>query len=177
MTAAISPPRRERNGRRQRQTTKAEIEAAQRAREEAEKAVVMSQPHRRGSTDQKCTTALGRFVLAHKLREELYLAGEEYAGLVRRWRLTVAAIRVEGHKAIGSAQGDLDRDAIERLTNRVSAADGTLKRLGAYPWVRHVVIDHPTEDIRALPPEARPLIIDGLFALAVHFGMLPPGRG
>jgi hypothetical protein len=49
-----------------------------------EKLTVLSQPHRRGEReDQKQESPLGRFVIRHKLREELYDAGNEYAGMVR----------------------------------------------------------------------------------------------
>jgi hypothetical protein len=49
-----------------------------------EKLTVLAQPHRRGEReDQKQASPLGRFVMRHKLREELYDAGNEYAGMVR----------------------------------------------------------------------------------------------
>ncbi len=48
--------------------------------------VVLAQPHRRGNTDQKCSSALGRLVLARKLRSEVYDAGNEYADIVLAWR-------------------------------------------------------------------------------------------
>jgi hypothetical protein len=51
-----------------------------------EMAVVLAQPHRRGSEDKRCASALGRFVLAQGLRSEVYDAGIEYAALVNRWR-------------------------------------------------------------------------------------------
>jgi len=49
-----------------------------------EKLTVLSQPHRRGELeDPKQESPLGRFVMRHKLRQELYDAGNEYAGMVR----------------------------------------------------------------------------------------------
>jgi hypothetical protein len=49
-----------------------------------EKLTVLAQPHRRGEReDQKQESPLGRFVMRHRLRTELYDAGIEYAGMVR----------------------------------------------------------------------------------------------
>lgn len=76
---------RERNGRIQRPTTVAQIEAAEAEQRRHEMSVVLAQPHRRGDEDQLCASALGRFVKAHGLRRELYDAGEQYANLKRQW--------------------------------------------------------------------------------------------
>jgi hypothetical protein len=154
------------------QPTKAEREAAEKAREQAEKATVLAQPHRRGDTDQRCESALGSFVIRNKLRSELYDAGQAYADLVRRWRLVIGGVRIEGHKSLGADQHEVTRELADKLTKRVDEADNVLRRCRAYPWVRHIVVDYPTKDIRALPREAQPVITAGLFELAVHFGLL-----
>lgn len=60
-------------------------------RADAIRGVVLAQPHRRGNTDQRAESPWGRFCLragpGHRpLDREIYDAGEQYAGLKRRWR-------------------------------------------------------------------------------------------
>ena len=172
MTVSVSAPRREKNGRKQRSNTKAAIDAANRAREEREKSTVLSQPHRMGSTDQKCATALGSFCLKHKLADELYRAGDEYGLLVRRWQMVIANIKPEGHKGSGIQREDIGHEEARKLSTRREAADAVLKQCLAYPWVRHICVDFPAQDIRELPPSATRVITYGLLSLAVHFGMM-----
>lgn len=62
------------------------LAAMEQETEKAIKAVVLAQPHRRGNLDQMAESALGRLVMARKLRSEVYHAGNEYADIVRRWR-------------------------------------------------------------------------------------------
>lgn len=172
MTVNISPPKRYPGGKRvPPATTKAAIEAAQRAREEAEKAVVLNQPHRRGNNDQRCENALGRFCLQNKLAGELYDAGQQYASLVRQWRIAIANIHAEGHKNLGSKRDEITREEAEKITRRVLEAESALRRVNACAWVRHIAVDDKTGDERKLPKESRQVIIDGLLELAVHFGM------
>lgn len=173
---SISPPAREKNGRKQRDNTKAAREAADRAQRLKTQRTVMDQPHRQGSTDQKCATALGQFCMRYKLRDECYRAGEEYGMLHRRWQLVVGGIKPEGHKGSGNVQEEATRAIADRITAQLASAEGALRSAivpGAYPWVRHVVVDFPTGDIRELPSIARNPITYGLLALAVHFGMMP----
>lgn len=79
------PGAREPNGRIQRLTTVAQIEAAEAEQRRREMSVVLAQPHRRGDQSQLCASALGRFVQKHNLRREYYDAGEKYAALKRQW--------------------------------------------------------------------------------------------
>jgi hypothetical protein len=75
-----------------RQPTAAEREAASRARLNAEKCLVLAQPHRRQfGDDQLAESPLGRFVLRHKLRRELHDAGLDYARLRRHVRADICA--------------------------------------------------------------------------------------
>lgn len=79
--------KREPSGRLQRPTTMEALNAANAKKAIAETSVVLMQPHRRGSDARECATALGRFWLNLKTDNRVTLnAGEEYAGLVRRWR-------------------------------------------------------------------------------------------
>lgn len=177
MKSAISPPHREKNGRKQRPSA-AEIAAAQK---EAEAnalhqvvGLVLNQPHRMGDNDQRLHCALGRMCKRLKLRDELYRAGDEYAALVRRWLIAIGGIRPEGHKASGNSQEEITREIADKLTARLDEADAVLKRSGAYPWVRHICVDYPSQNVSELPPIAGAKARQGLFDLAVHFGMLKP---
>lgn len=106
MTHPISPPRRWKNGRKARPKAVAQIEEANRAREEVEMATVLAQPHRLGNRSQKCESALGRFCLAHKLREEIYSAGGEYASLKRKWRAAKGVPMSERMSGVGVEPDD-----------------------------------------------------------------------
>lgn len=174
--ASISPKHREPNGRAKRDNTKAALEAADRAQRLKVQKTVMDQPHRQGSTDQKCATALGQFCMRYKLRDECYRAGEEYGLLHRRWQMVIAGIKPEGHKGSGNVQEEVTQELARKLTSRVEDAEDALRSAivpNAYPWVRHITVDFPTQDIRELPAISRNPITYGLLALAVHFGMLP----
>lgn len=170
---SISPPHREKNGRRKR-ATRTEIAEAQKRAEQKEQDQVLSQPHRRGDGDQRLHCALGQACKRLKLREELYRAGDEYATLVRYWRVSIASIASQGHTASGIPTEPITRELADKLTARLEAADNVLKRSGAYPWVRHICVDYPVQDIRQFPPAGLPKIQQGLFDLAIHFGMLKP---
>lgn len=173
MKPAISPKPREANGRHKRDRTKEALEAADRAQRLKNMATVLSQPHRLGDTDQRLESALGRFCKHHRLRDECWRAGEEYWLDVRRWQMVVASIKAEGHKASGNVQGETTREEADKLTKKVLRADEELKYYNSYPYVRHICVDFRTQDIRELPASFTPAIIRGLFALGVHYGMLP----
>jgi hypothetical protein len=64
---------------------------------------VLQQPHRKGERDQRAVSAFGRFTLRHKLRAELYNAGETYAGLLRQWRMA-KGVPVQGRGAPGAGR-------------------------------------------------------------------------
>ncbi|MFN7610398.1 MAG: hypothetical protein ACK5QX_05595 [bacterium] len=170
---SISPVIRERNGRRKRPTTKADIEAAQRAAEERQKATVLAQPHRRGNTDQKCVWPLGQFAILCKARgnwdEALYHAGNEYSALVRRWRLAKGIPDPSAGKARGTGK-DTDPDVIVRLEAQWRDAESYVKTMGGmreYAAVRTLCADH-----QELPDEAHGYAVRGLRLLAKYFGML-----
>jgi hypothetical protein len=133
--------------------------------------VVLAQPHRRGERDQKAATALGRFCLRNKLEPELYQAGEDYAALVRRWRVA-KGIPVQGRP--GPSTGiEPDEEKIRGWGRRIieiedRLLDGAPGVMGAIGWL--VLSDaepHPVNE---------PALIYGLRLLADELGLLPMGR-
>ena len=176
----ISPPHREKSGKRQR-LTRTQIEQAQKELEERKRAEIMgtvlNQPHRMGDPDQRLHSALGQICKRLKLRDELYLAGEAYGDLTRRWRLAIACLNVCGHKSGGSTGNEVTREAADRLTDQLKAAEAGIKANGTYPYVRHICVDFPEERGLDFPADGYERLVDGLLTLAVHFRMIPRFRG
>lgn len=88
-TATIHPPQREPNGRIKRQTQTDKLNELNRRQAEQETLIVRLQPHRRDLPNPESPlagSALGRFVLKNKLRQEFYEAGDYYGTLVRKWQ-------------------------------------------------------------------------------------------
>jgi hypothetical protein len=74
------------SGQLKRPTTIEQMAAAEKAREEAEMVTVLRQPHRIAfGRSQMAECALGRFVLKHRLRSELFQAGDAWANTKRKW--------------------------------------------------------------------------------------------
>ncbi len=162
---------REPNGRLQR-PSKEEREAARLCREAGERATVLAQPHRRGNYDQLCASALGRFVLNHKMRRELFEAGEEYAGTVRRWRAAKGIPEPFLNSARGNGVGPSD-EAVERLEQRVTAMRSCVAResgVQALKWLDVVVLDDAE-----IPGAVGCHAVGSLTALAEHLGMIKAG--
>lgn len=168
--AEILPKRREKNGRLQRPSKK-QMEAILRSREESEMAVVLAQPHRRGNRDQKCESALGRFCIRMKLREELHDAGKHYANITRLWRVAkgIPSQLVKG--GIGSGNGPSDATVAEwsRKLSRVQTAMQRGTPEGYYA-IRLLCLDN--EDVEYLN-EAQ--AVDALVIMAREFGYLSTG--
>jgi hypothetical protein len=179
---SIIPIEREGNGRAKR-PSRAEMERQARiaAEREARKiiGVVLDQPHRRGNTDQRCESALGRFVIAHRLAPELFDAGQEYAAVVRSHRrlLGLPGVLSNG-PGLGHRADDPDiAEKIERLRVRSRDAFSAMRSTDA-KLTRWLCCDAgPMDDISPDDPIAIRNITWGLHALAVHFGLIPPARG
>jgi hypothetical protein len=141
--------------------------------------VVLDQPHRRGNTDQRCESALGRFVIAHRLAPELFDAGQEYAAVVRSHRrlLGLPGVLSNG-PGLGHRADDPDiAEKIERLRVRSRDAFSAMRSTDA-KLTRWLCCDAgPMDDISPDDPIAIRNITWGLHALAVHFGLIPPARG
>lgn len=144
------------------------------AKPETEKklmAVVLAQPHRRGNRDQRCESALGRMVIGLKLPDAYFRAGEEFAAIYRRWRLAKGL--AVGHATEGKG-GSVDPtpEEISRLSKALVASQNAIIEAAGYKGysgVRSIVIEGL--DL-TLTSESEGATIDGLHALAIHYGMI-----
>lgn len=128
---------------------------------------VLNQPHRRGNSDQRCASVLGRFCLRAGLRMELYDAGEEYAAVVRRWR---SAKGVPAGYANHSGRGsDPSDEAVANWKSRMIEMERAMNSEGfqALMTVRQLTLDG--NDIGM---EREGQAVYGLMALAVHLGFI-----
>lgn len=162
---------REANGRIQR-PSKAERDAARLRAEQGERSTVLAQPHRLGNYDQLCASALGRHVLDHRLRRELYDAGEEYAATTRRWRAAKGVPEPFITGGSGNGAGTTD-EAVERLEVRLAAMR---KYIAAESGERALAtLDRVALDDMAIPSALGFLVTGALMALAQHLGMASVG--
>ena len=132
---------------------------------------VWEQPHRREfdeANDPLCSTALGRFVLRHRLRRELYYAGVAYLRAFTLYRISIGApaptpksgslqVRIGGHLV------ELSDISAKKALSEYMAADRCLGKCRA--------------TILALTIEDRDITdggmaIMGLAALAGHYGLM-----
>ena len=92
------------------QPNAAERHRSQREIEDAEKAVVLAQPHRRGDLSQHRESPLGRLVAKWKLRSEIVDAGLQYGHKVRLWQV-ISGVPVEIHASSdGKSPGEGPND-------------------------------------------------------------------
>jgi hypothetical protein len=164
---------REPNGRAQRPSL-AQIKEAERKQRLAETAVVMAQPHRawaRDPGDPRLASALGRLVIRHRLRSELFDAGSEWTGIYRRWRAASAIPDPLHSQSLGGGLGPSDR-LVASWWADIVRVENALRQYGqgAYLGVRHVLLDDAD-----LPDEAIADAIVGLRVVAVEMGRLPKG--
>jgi len=154
---------REANGQIQRPSV---IERRERAAREAEcvMAVALRQPHRRGNRDQALGDALGRFVRAHGLRQELIDAGETYTRLLRQWRLENAVPLFENRTSRGAAPDPLMRAENDALRRQVIAMEMAMHRAGpnALPAVKRLAVE-----AKEIDDSQTEVATDGLMALGV----------
>ena len=106
MIQATKSGKRQPNGKLRRPTV-AERDKLAKLKEQAEMQTVLAQPHRRGNTDQRCASALGRACMALGLPQSYYDAGQNYAALRRRWR-AAKGIPTDERLGIGSGAGPED---------------------------------------------------------------------
>lgn len=134
----------------------AAIAAAQREKEEREKAQVANQPHRRGSLDTLAGTELGRFILReinasnsvtddgdiHIYRREVHDACREYQTAWHGW-CRAKGIPVPANLSYDFGPGGDEEDGkrIARLKERVDLAESALRGVGlAGYWAARALI-------------------------------------
>lgn len=144
------------------------IAEAQKAAEEVEKAVVLAQPHRRGEGSQMAESPLGRFCLQHKLRRELFDAGEAYATLSRQWASVWGAPMPD---RLGGNGGDVPMEQAVKWKELLIEWDRCMESAGGYIGRLSVIslaVDLGNVPIKINPEKAK----SALFALAIHQGRI-----
>jgi hypothetical protein len=148
-------------------------EADKRARL-AETSQVASQPHRRWARDPldpRLATALGRFVIRHGLRSELFDAAGEWIATYRRW-LAAKGVPDQLHaQTLGGGLGP-SKATVDAWWRDIERVEARLREYGqgALLGVRHLCLDDCD-----LPLEAVADTIVGLRVVAVEMGRLPKG--
>jgi hypothetical protein len=157
---------REPNGRIARPTVD-QLKELERVSRMGEMATVLAQPHRQGDTHHWRGSALGRFVLAHRLRAELFDVGEEYAALVRRLRAAKGIPVPEKLSSGGMGLGPSDA-TVRGWERKEEGLRTILMRVGtqAYIGVRKLTVED-----RDTKPETAALIIAGLVAIGEELGV------
>lgn len=161
---------REANGRRQR-PTRAQIEAADKQARLAETAQVAQQPHRRSAPDPRdprLSTALGRFVIRHGLRSELFEAGSEWSAIYRRWRAAKGVPDPLHSSDIGTGVGP-SKAIVDKWWRDMERVEAALRPYGqgALLGARSLCMDD-CDVTDAAAPDA----IVGLRVIAVEMGWL-----
>lgn len=169
----IMPPAREPSGKIQRMTTVRQIEAAQKAQEEAEMSVVLAQPHRLGSRSQNRATALGRFCEDRRLRDELIRAGTHYGSIRAKLR---AAIEAPRQDRIGGSGEEVPPEVEAKWrAERWDMEYAIVTRAGANAMS---CVEWLAVDDKDLPSASNwGDATKGLEALAIELGMIDPPRG
>lgn len=146
-----------------------QIQDAEREAGAKQQAVVLAQPHRRGETSQLAGSALGRFILLHRLRREYFDAAEHWATTKRKW-LSISGAPMPDRP--GGTGGDVPRELYASWVKADADASKAMEQAAgpaALAAVRALSVDD--SDLPATYPAALP--IKALAALAVHFGYLP----
>lgn len=163
----VTPPERYPCGKIKRSKTIEQIAEAEKKAQEFEMATVLAQPHRHGSRSQLSENAFGRFILAHKLRRELYDAGIEYYALRRRlvniWGGPRDGIKLDGNGSDMTTEQSLKwKRLIHEWDVAMESAGGFIGRLGVVDLT--FAVGEPQTKIH---PEK---VIAALMALAVFQG-------
>jgi hypothetical protein len=132
-------------------------------------AVVLAQPHRRGSRDPFCESPLGRFVLRHGLDRLTYDAALGYAHLVRR---VFAAKGIpqpvrDGHRATPGQE--MRAETARHLQNTLEQIEKRLRGIG------HGGVDAVCE-LAVYEREALPGQTEEASLVLLELGMRAPGK-
>lgn len=165
---AITPPERFPCGKIKKPRTLQQIAEAERALQEGEMKVVLAQPHRLGNRSQLAESPFGRFCLEHKLKRELYDAGEAYAALARKWG---SAWGSPSPDRLGGNGFDPETDMAKKWKKLLGEWEREMLRSGEYLGrlsVMSLLFDRPEPTVKIYPT----LAIRALYALAVYQGRL-----
>ena len=160
---------REPNGRLQRPTTNAALNALADAARRREQAVVLNQPHRRGEESPFAESPLGRLCLRHKLKRELYDAGMFYGSIVACWR-GAKGIPMPTDCGSGSATAEGPSDlVVQRWQRQMLEIERAVVRHGteALLVLRTLVLDEAEVGV-----ERTGFAILALQAAAVELGLI-----
>lgn len=163
------PGSREANGQLKRPTVDM-LNELNRAKADQETALVRAQPHRGGSDKPECSTALGRLWLSLGYTDRTLLqAGEDYAGLVRRWRAAWGA-KDGTSPSEGAGTGIGPSDATVRAWR--AKLDGIEAKLIRASHAVYLATNRLVVDDREVN---RPMdVVLGLKIIAVEMGMIKP---
>jgi hypothetical protein len=131
--------------------------------------VVLAQPHRRKNNDQLLECPLGRLILRHKLRREIYAAGLQYGHKVRQWQ-AVSGVPVEIHASSGKSSGEGPKAAtVRRWGIEISRIDKALKEISVagFSAVRMLAVFE-----REIVPDVEEAAVACLTELAIQLSML-----
>lgn len=122
---------------------------------------VLMQPHRRGDTDPRRESPLGRFCLRNKLGREMYDTGIEYGGLVRQF-FAAKGIPQPSSDGGGTGRGVSPEKAV-KLKEELERLEKPIKRSNpvGFSAVRKLTV-HEQE----IPPPAEPETVSVLYYLA-----------
>lgn len=148
------------------------IADAQERLADAEKRVVMAQPHRRGDKSDLAESALGRFVRDHALRRELFDAALGWATTRQKWLGAMSAPRLRVVERTFGTGADVSFEVIEKWREADLEARAAMQRVAGRDGLAAIVrLAADDLDLRAgADPQ---VVIAGLLALAVHQGLLP----
>ncbi len=163
----VTPPERYPCGKIKRPKTIEQIAEAEKKAQEHEMATVLAQPHRQGSRSQLSESAFGRFILAYKLRHELYDAGIEYYATRRRlvniWGGPSDGIKLDGNGSdVTTEQAHKWKCLIHEWDVAMENGGGYLGRIGVVDLT--FTVGEPQTKIY---PDK---VIDALMGLAVFQG-------
>lgn len=158
------------SGQLKRPNTVQQIAEAERARADQEKIAVLSQPHRRGEQSQLAGSALGRFILKHKLRSECYDSAEQWAIIKRKWLSAMGARLPEKIHGTGA---DIPLELVNSWRDQDYEAQQAMLRYGGPDGLLSVTW-MAFDDFEFAPGADAVLAKKALLALAVYFGQLHP---
>lgn len=116
-------------------STQAELNEINRAKADAEQAIVLNQPHRKGERSHMAESPIGRFILQFALERELYDAALEYARIRGMWLRIMGAILPEQHDGKG---GDVSEELAHRWRDDVAEWRGAMMEAGGREGVSSV---------------------------------------